>query len=298
MERSCADRIAPKTILSIMGVRKLPLTHGNQTWTPRRRVPFTRDHGPLAPAGGLLRTLAAAGVSPALGLTAVPGTPVAVATAREGVEGTRRPGCCCHLPERLGRGGLCAGDPPGVADTDRQFAGDVSGLRHEPGTLVEHFRTAELVGLCEAAVTGATSPDAEWRCQPTGRRRDRGPGGDRSAAPRRRPARGPAGNPRIARYRAAVPATLVAPQPRRRSGSMVSPAVGTSVTMPLGHFPNVNGKFWKTKILRNREGDVAVTGHLREDGYHVLRMWEHELAENLSGCIDQIRQALQLRVAE
>ena len=65
-----------------------------------------------------------------------------------------------------------------------------------------------------------------------------------------------------------------------------------------GHFPNVNGKFWKTKILRNRERDVAVTGHLREEGYHVLRMWEHELAENLSGCIDRIRQALQLRVAE
>ena len=65
-----------------------------------------------------------------------------------------------------------------------------------------------------------------------------------------------------------------------------------------GHFPNVNHKFWKTKILRNREHDVAVTGHLREKRYHVLRMWEHELAENLSGCIDRIRQALQLRVAE
>ena len=196
-----------------MGVRKLPLTHGNKTWTPRRRVPFTRNHRPLAAAGGLLRTLAAAGVSPAPGLTAVPGTPVAVATAREGVEGTRRRGYRCHLPERPGRGGLCAGDLPGVADTDRQCAGDVSGLRHEPGTLVEHFRTAELVGLCKAAVTGAASPDAEWRCQPTGRRRNRRPGGDRSAAPRRRPARGPTGNPHIARYRAVGPTTLVAPQP-------------------------------------------------------------------------------------
>ena len=176
LETSCAEKIAPKTIPSIMGVRKLPLTHGNKTWTPRRRVPFARNHRPLAAAGGLLRTLAAAGVSPAPGLTAVPGTPVAVATAREGVEGTRRRGCRCHLPERPGRGGLCAGDLPGVADTDRQCAGDVSGLRHEPGTLVEHFRTAELVGLCKTAVTGAASPDAEWRCQPTGRRRNRRPG--------------------------------------------------------------------------------------------------------------------------
>ena len=37
------------------------------------------------------------------------------------------------------------------------------------GTLVEHFRTDGLVGLCEAAVTGPASPGAEWRCQPTGR---------------------------------------------------------------------------------------------------------------------------------
>ena len=202
-----------------MGVRKLPLTNENQTRTTRRRVSFTRDHGPLAPARGLLRTLAAAGVSQAPSLTAVPGTSVAVATAREGVEETRRPGRRRHLPERPGRRGLCAGNPPGVANTDRQCAGDISGLWHEPGTLVEHFRTAGLVGLCEAAVTGAASPDAEWRCRPTGRRRDRRPGGDRSAAPCRRPARGPAGNSRIARYCAAGPATLVAPQPRRRSGS-------------------------------------------------------------------------------
>ena len=65
-----------------------------------------------------------------------------------------------------------------------------------------------------------------------------------------------------------------------------------------GHFPNVNGKFWKTKILRNREHDAAVTGHLREEGYHVIRFWEHELSENLSECIDRIRQAIHLRIGE
>ena len=151
------------------GVRKLPLTNGNQTWTPCRRVSFTRDHRPLVPARGLRWTLATAGISPAPSLTALPGTPVAVATAREGVEETRPPGRRRHLPERPDRRGLCTGNPPGVADTDRYFAGDVSGLWHEPGTLVEHFRTDGLVGLCEAAVTGPASPGAEWRCQPTGR---------------------------------------------------------------------------------------------------------------------------------
>ncbi len=189
------------------GVRKLPLRNGNQTWTPCCRLPFTRDHRPLAPARGLLRTLAAVGFSPTPRLTAVPGTPVAVATAREGVEATRCSGRRRHLPERPDRRGLCAGHPPGVADTDRQSVGGVSGLWHEPGTLVEHFRTAGVVGLCEAAVTGAASPDAEWRCQPTGRRRARRPEGNRSAAPCRRPARGPAGNPGIARYCATRPAS-------------------------------------------------------------------------------------------
>ena len=65
-----------------------------------------------------------------------------------------------------------------------------------------------------------------------------------------------------------------------------------------GHFPKVNGKFWKTKILRNKERDVAVTRHLRGEGYHVIRVWEHELAEDLTGCVDRIERAIHVRAAE
>ena len=65
-----------------------------------------------------------------------------------------------------------------------------------------------------------------------------------------------------------------------------------------GHFPSVNGKFWKTKILRNRERDAAVTRHLSGEGYHVIRLWEHELAEDLTKCVEQIQQVVQVRTAE
>ena len=65
-----------------------------------------------------------------------------------------------------------------------------------------------------------------------------------------------------------------------------------------GHFPKVNDKFWKTKILRNRERDAAVTRHLCGEGYHVIRLWEHELAENLTKCIERIQRAVQVRPAD
>ena len=41
-----------------------------------------------------------------------------------------------------------------MAGTDRQRAGDVSGLWHEPGTLVEHFRTAGLVAYVKLLLRG------------------------------------------------------------------------------------------------------------------------------------------------
>lgn len=59
-----------------------------------------------------------------------------------------------------------------------------------------------------------------------------------------------------------------------------------------GHLLRVNSKFWKTKILRNRERDAQITRQLADDGFAVLRFWEHDLAENLDGCINRIRCAL------
>jgi DNA mismatch endonuclease, patch repair protein len=41
--------------------------------------------------------------------------------------------------------------------------------------------------------------------------------------------------------------------------------------------PSRNAAFWKKKIVGNRRRDRRVTGELRERGWRVIRLWEHEL---------------------
>ena len=60
-----------------------------------------------------------------------------------------------------------------------------------------------------------------------------------------------------------------------------------------GHFPKVNARFWRAKILRNKERDATITQHLPQEGYQVIRIWEHELAGDLDGCINQIQKSVQ-----
>jgi DNA mismatch endonuclease (patch repair protein) len=40
-----------------------------------------------------------------------------------------------------------------------------------------------------------------------------------------------------------------------------------------------NKKFWREKIARNRARDRQVNRALKAKGWHVLRVWEHELAK-------------------
>ena len=40
--------------------------------------------------------------------------------------------------------------------------------------------------------------------------------------------------------------------------------------------PKRNEKFWKAKILGNIKRDKAVNKKLRQDGWKVLRIWEHD----------------------
>jgi DNA mismatch endonuclease (patch repair protein) len=55
----------------------------------------------------------------------------------------------------------------------------------------------------------------------------------------------------------------------------------------------VNGEYWKAKIAGNQRRDLRNTAALQEQGYSVLRVWEHELAG--PGVIDRIRGVLYLR---
>ena len=43
-----------------------------------------------------------------------------------------------------------------------------------------------------------------------------------------------------------------------------------------GTVPVSNREFWETKIKRNRERDQEVSRQLRECGWTVVRIWEHE----------------------
>lgn len=55
-----------------------------------------------------------------------------------------------------------------------------------------------------------------------------------------------------------------------------------------GHVPTVNRPFWSAKIQRNRARDARVVRSLRSRGYRVLRLWEHQLSDNLSDCISRV----------
>jgi len=43
--------------------------------------------------------------------------------------------------------------------------------------------------------------------------------------------------------------------------------------------PHSNVKYWQQKIERNKKRDVSVTERLEENGWLVLRIWEHSLTE-------------------
>jgi DNA mismatch endonuclease (patch repair protein) len=44
-----------------------------------------------------------------------------------------------------------------------------------------------------------------------------------------------------------------------------------------GRIPKSRVEFWTTKIDQNRRRDNRTRRRLRQDGHHVMRIWEHEL---------------------
>ena len=59
-----------------------------------------------------------------------------------------------------------------------------------------------------------------------------------------------------------------------------------------GHVPKVNTKFWQTKIRLNRSRDRRIGRLLRNDGFHVVRVWEHTIASHsaLSAMLKKLRE--------
>lgn len=57
--------------------------------------------------------------------------------------------------------------------------------------------------------------------------------------------------------------------------------------------PANNRAFWKKKLAANKTRDLVVSKTLRQAGWRVVRVWEHELAKSPQRCIERIKAVLE-----
>lgn len=55
-----------------------------------------------------------------------------------------------------------------------------------------------------------------------------------------------------------------------------------------GNIPKSNQDYWLKKLARNQERDKEVNDYYRQSGWHILRIWEHELKKNFDKTIEKI----------
>jgi DNA mismatch endonuclease (patch repair protein) len=58
------------------------------------------------------------------------------------------------------------------------------------------------------------------------------------------------------------------------------------------NMPLNNRMFWEKKLTANKRRDRLVTKTLRQQGWLVLRIWEHDLSRNPMACIRKIKSLL------
>lgn len=56
-----------------------------------------------------------------------------------------------------------------------------------------------------------------------------------------------------------------------------------------------NQDYWIPKIERNMKCDREVTATLVEQGWIVLRFWEHTIRKELEECVEDIQEAVEIR---
>lgn len=56
--------------------------------------------------------------------------------------------------------------------------------------------------------------------------------------------------------------------------------------------PATNEEFWNEKLQKNVERDLRVNKKLQNDGWTVLRIWEHEVKKTPDDVVDKIREIL------
>lgn len=60
--------------------------------------------------------------------------------------------------------------------------------------------------------------------------------------------------------------------------------------------PSSKEDYWIPKIKRNQERDVEVNQHYKSEGWEVIRIWEHEISNNLENAVDDTIQRIYKRV--
>ena len=53
--------------------------------------------------------------------------------------------------------------------------------------------------------------------------------------------------------------------------------------------------FWRAKIQINRDRDDRNFRSLRRMGWHVIRLWQHQVARDLKGCVEKIERVIAQR---
>ncbi len=56
--------------------------------------------------------------------------------------------------------------------------------------------------------------------------------------------------------------------------------------------------FWKTKISKNRERDARNHRRLRDMGWKVIRLWQHDLERDFRESIEKVVSSLKIEITE
>lgn len=56
------------------------------------------------------------------------------------------------------------------------------------------------------------------------------------------------------------------------------------------------GGYWREKITNNRQRDVRINRRLRRLGWSVIRVWEHEVEDDLAKAIRKVEASIQRRL--
>ena len=56
--------------------------------------------------------------------------------------------------------------------------------------------------------------------------------------------------------------------------------------------PRTNAEYWGPKIEKNISKDAKVTLSLVRDGWFVIRLWEHQIKDDVEGCAFKIAQTV------